>query len=247
MAINTNSRANRPVANLKYSAVLGCLYVANAFAEASIKEVKAIIGDDAWKQGFTGLAAGSTSVRARDLLEERGVVLATGGVSGKLISVQTRMVPVSGSGEQPYLNVGLDDGNEVCFFSVDLMTGGAQMLLRKLANLGYGDEITVNLFGKMGDIREGASRAYADHSASVKKGDDQVPALDITETLIPEKQAAEAEVKKLRNCSKELVRAQVNAVELAFFENLLNDVATRIKEQADAAKTARRQQEQAPA
>lgn len=174
------SKSNHSVFNLRYSAFLGMMYLSTTDAEKFISESKALVGEEEAKKGFKGNKGDSASGKALDFLRQKGITPVN--VSGILSSARVIDRDVDGR-PTPYLNVGLKDGEERYFLSVNLAQHAAQMLVRKLANAEFGVEAAINMFATYGQ-REGATRAYADHGASLRQNGNEVQSVSL-KTIYP--------------------------------------------------------------
>lgn len=185
MAIHTTQNA-APAFSIRYSAFLGMLYVSNTEVEQHIKEAKALVGETEVKKGFQGNKGDSPSAKALSFLKDKGVVPVK--VSGTLTSARVIEREVDGR-KTPYLTVCLKDDDGRYYLSVDLGHSGAQMLVRKLANAEPGVATEISMFATYGQ-REGASRPYADHGASVKQNGKEVAGISPKDALAPRVDAA---------------------------------------------------------
>lgn len=159
--VQSSTTISLPITNVAYSATIGGMYVRNPENETKLASVKADVGDAEWKKGFQG----STS-KAVQLSRKAG--LGNIKLSGILTSVRVRDAESDGR-KTSYLNVGLRDADGRYYLSLDCGTESAQRLIRKLANCQPATETEISLWASMEDIKEGQSRAYASHGASVKQ------------------------------------------------------------------------------
>jgi len=180
MGITRSSEAVT-IHNLRYSAFLGMLYVSCPDVDALIDQAKAQVGEAEVKKGYQGTGADTASGKALAFLRERDVSPIA--IQGILTSVQVKDHEADGR-VTPYLKVGMKDGNDRFYLSVDLGQAGAQMLARKLANAEAGVETTLKLFATW-QQRPGASRPYADHGATLKQSGKEVPGVDPQTALVP--------------------------------------------------------------
>lgn len=218
-----STQSNIPATSLRYSAFLGMLYVSTPETEASIKEAKAAVGGDTEvKKGFMGDRGDTASAKARKILADKGITPVK--VTGSLTSARIIERDVEGR-PTPYLNVGLRDEEGRYYLSLALAQSAAQKLVRKLANAQPGTETTLNIFGTYGK-KEGADRAYADHGASLKQGE-EVPSIDPREKLVPTINAALEAVKAAGVDDKDTLNKRRAAVELKFHAELMKDVETK--------------------
>ena len=175
-----------PVTNLRYSAFLGMLYVSNDASEALIREAKAVVGESEVKKGFTGNVGETPSAKACAFLREKGVLSCN--VTGYLSSA--RVVDKSVDGRPtPYLQIGLRDDTGRYYISVDLSQPAAQMAARKLANAEPGQFSQIELFATYTQ-KEGASRAFANHSCTFKQNGAEVVSVNPKDALVPRVESA---------------------------------------------------------
>jgi len=175
-----------PVTNMRYSAFLGMLYVSNDASEALIREAKAVVGENEVKKGFTGNIGETPSAKACAFLRERGV--SSCNVTGYLSSA--RVVDKSVDGRPtPYLQIGLRDDTGRYYISVDLSQPAAQMAARKLANAEPGQFSQIELFATYTQ-KEGASRAFANHSCTFKQNGAEVVSVNPKDALVPRIESA---------------------------------------------------------
>jgi hypothetical protein len=166
MGFNTNTGASKSF-SLQYSATLGMLFLANEANTEVLKKVKAEVGEAEWKKGFQGKASKAVKMAA-----DAG--LKGGSVTGVLSSAWAKPVEVSGR-ETMYLTVGLKDADGRYYVSLPMASEAAQKLTRKLVNCQPGVETEISVFATMDDKpREGQTRIFASHGASVKQGGEQV-------------------------------------------------------------------------
>lgn len=182
MAVTPANEGNgAPLTNLRYNATLGYIYVSNAETEAKIAAIRLTIGDTDWKKGFQGAAGDTPSARALKLAKEQGITPVK--MSGRLSSVKLIDREVNGR-MTPYLNVTLKDDEGRYHLSIDPNNAAAQKLARKLFNAKPGEETTVGLFATYGQ-KPGRDRAYAEHNATVKQNNVEVPGVSPSEALQP--------------------------------------------------------------
>ena len=175
-----------PATNVRYSAFLGMLYVSNDSSETLIREAKTLVGESEVKKGFTGNVGDSPSAKACNFLREKGV--SSCNVTGYLTSA--RVVDKSVDGRPtPYLQIGLRDDSGRYYISVDLSQPAAQMAVRKLANAEPGQFSQVELFATYTQ-KEGASRAYANHSCTFKQNGSEVLSVNPKDALVPRVESA---------------------------------------------------------
>lgn len=219
MGIQQN-QSSTPATNLRYSAFLGMMYVSNAESEAAIKEVKAAIGGDTEvKKGYAGDRGDTPSAKARKMLADKGIMPVS--IIGTLTSARVTDRDVEGR-PTPYLNVGFRDADGRYYLSIALANSAAQKIVRKLASAQPGVETSLNVFGTYGK-KEGADRAYADHGASIKQGD-EVPSIDPRVSLVPAVDAAMEALKAAGVEDKETLSTRRQAVELKFHREIMVDV-----------------------
>ena len=202
--------------NVRYSAFLGMLYVSNPETESAIGAVKAQIGEDTVKMGFTGVTPDSPSGRARNALREQGIVPVS--LVGELRT--------SAGVERQYLTLGVRDADGRYFLSVDLTSKASQMLVRKLANAEPGFETKVSMFATYGK-KPNKDRAYADHGVSLVQGESEIKGVDPQIDLLPRREAALEQLRKIPGVAKEVLNAQASAIELQFHLELLEGIERR--------------------
>jgi hypothetical protein len=175
-----------PVTNLRYSAFLGMLYVSNDSSEGLIRETKAVVGENEVKKGFTGNIGESPSAKAVAALRAKGVTSCN--VTGYLTSARVVDKVVDGR-PTPYLQIGLKDDSGRYYVSVDLSQPAAQMAVRKLANAEPGQFSQIELFATYTQ-KEGASRAFANHSCTFKQNGSEVLSVNPKDALVPRVESA---------------------------------------------------------
>lgn len=210
--------------NVRYSAFLGMLYVSSPDSEAAIGSVKAQIGEEVVKQGFTGVTPDSPSGRARNALREQGIVPVS--LVGELRTVRLVRRETSAGVERQYLNLGVRDADGRYFLSVDLTAKSTQMLVRKLANAEPGFETKVAMFATY-SRKPNKDRAYADHGVSLVQGDSEIKGVDPQIDLLPRREAALEQLRKIPGVAKEVLNAQASAIELQFHLELLEGIERR--------------------
>lgn len=217
-----STQGTASITNVRYSAFLGMLYVSTPETEAAIKEAKALVGEAEVKKGYQGNKGDSPSAKALNFLRDKNVSSVK--VSGTLTSARVIERDVDGR-KTPYLNVGLKDDDGRYYLSVDLGQAAAQMLARKLVNAEVGVPTEIGMFATYGQ-REGASRAYADHGASLKQSGLEIKSVDPKESLVPRINAA---MKALEDAGvskddKETFAKRRAKVELEFHAELMKKV-----------------------
>lgn len=217
------SANSAPLFSIRYSAFLGAMYLLNEDSAAAIKAVKAEIGEDEVKKGFTG-NTGATA-KARDTLRNAGVQF--GRMHGALTGVRLIERDVQGR-KTPYLSLTVSDDDGKYNLSVAVAARGTQMLIRKLANAKIGEQTEIGLFATYGQ-REGADRAYAEHGATLKQFNAEVKGIDPKETLSPTVNAAVEALKAAGVDDKETISRRRAAVELQFHVSLLQDIESKFK------------------
>ncbi len=223
MAIQS-TQSSKSVVFLRYSAFLGMLYVSNPDVEALIKEAKALVGEAEVKKGYQGNKGDSSSGAALSYLRDKGVTPVK--VAGILASATTIDRDVDGR-QTPYLSVNLIDGEERYFLSVDLSQSSAQMLARKLANAEIGVHTEINMFATFGQ-REGATRAYADHGASLKQAGIEIKSVNPQDNLVPRINADIQKLEEVGMADKETVAKRRAKVELEFHLELMEAVTEKV-------------------
>lgn len=208
--------------NVRYSAFLGMLYVFTPENELLINEAKALVGEAEVKKGYQGYKGDSSSAKSLGFLRDKGITPIK--VSGTLTSARVIEREVDGR-KTSYLNVGLRDDDGRYYLSVELGQSAAQMLARKLANADVGVDTEISLFATYGQ-REGASRAYADHGASLIQHGFQIKSIDPRESLVPKVNAAlnALELAGVSKDDKETFAKRRAKVELEFHRELLEAV-----------------------
>jgi hypothetical protein len=217
------STSSAPLFNIRYSAFLGDLFLLNDASEAAIKAVKAKIGEDEVKKGFTGNAG--ISGKAKTDLRKEGVLF--GRMNGALTGVRLIERDVQGR-KTPYLSLTVTDDDGKYNLSVSVAQRGAQMLIRKLANAKISQQAEIGLFATYGQ-REGAERAYAEHGATLKQQGVEVKGIDPQEKLSPAVNAAVEALKAAGVDDKETISRRRAAVELQFHVSLLQDIEAKFK------------------
>jgi len=209
------------VTNVRYSAFLGMLYVSNPQTEAAIAAVKAEIGEDTVKQGFVGITPDSASGRARNTLRDQGISPVS--LVGELRTARLVKRDTAGGVERQYLNLGVRDADGRYFVSVDLSMKSTQMLVRKLVNAVPGVETKVSMFATYGK-KPGKDRAYADHGVSLVQGDSEIRGIDPQIDLMPRRDAALQQLRKIPGVAQAVLNAQSAAIELDFHRELLEGI-----------------------
>lgn len=221
MAIQT--KTNNSIFNLRYSAFLGMLYISNKETESFISDAKALVGDDEAKKGFKGSKGDSASAKALDFLRQHGITPVN--VSGTLTGARIIERDVDGR-PTPYLNVGLKDGEERYYISVNLSQDAAQMLVRKLINAEFGVDTELNMFASYGQ-REGANRAYADHGASLRQNGNEVKSFSPKEQLSPRIEADKQKLLDAGITDKETLATRRAKIELDYHLELMTTVMAK--------------------
>lgn len=222
MAIQT--KTNHSAFNLRYSAFLGMLYVSTPESEALISDAKALVGDEEAKKGYKGNKGDSASAKALDFLRQKGITPIN--VSGILNSARVIERDVDGR-PTPYLNVGLKDGEERYYVSVNLSQEAAQMLVRKLVNAEIGVHTELNMFATYGQ-RPGATRAYADHGASLRQNGNEVKSVSPKEQLSPRIEADKEKLLGAGIADKETLATRRAKIELDFHVELMTAVTANV-------------------
>ena len=217
------STSSAPLFNIRYSAFLGDMFMLNDASEAAIKAVKAEIGEDEVKKGFSGNTG--SSAKAKAALRKDGVLF--GRMNGALTGVRLIERDVQGR-KTPYLSLTVTDDDGKYNLSVSAAQRGAQMLIRKLANAQIGQQTEIGLFATYGQ-REGADRAYAEHGATLKQSGVEVKGTDPKETLSPAVNAAVEALKAAGVDDKETISRRRAAVELKFHVELLENIEASFK------------------
>lgn len=233
------STSSAPLFNIRYSAFLGDMYLLNEASEASIKAVKAQIGEDEVKKGFSGNAG--TSGKAKNTLRNDGVLF--GRMNGLLTGVRLIERDVQGR-KTPYLSLTVSDSDGKYNLSVSAAQRGAQMLIRKLANAQISQPTEIGLFATYGQ-REGADRAYAEHGATLKQSGVEIKGIDPKEKLSPAVNAAVDALKAAGVDDKETISRRRATVELNFHVELLQNIEAKFK--AFYAEREQRMDDHAPA
>lgn len=223
MAIQSTN-TNHSIFNLRYSAFLGMLYISNPESETLISEAKALVGDEEAKKGFRGIKGDSASAKALEFLRQKGISSVT--LSGVLSSARIIERDVDGR-PTPYLNVGLKDGDERYYVSVNLSQQAAQMLVRKLVNAEFGAHTELNMFATYGQ-REGATRAYADHGASLRQAGSEIKSVSPREQLAPRIDADKQKLFEAGITDKETLAARRAKIELEFHVELMSAVTAKV-------------------
>ncbi|QEY16028.1 hypothetical protein D0C16_08575 [Cellvibrio sp. KY-GH-1] len=224
MAIQSN-QSNQSVFNLRYSAFLGMMYLSNDESEALISEAKSLVGVEEAKKGFKGSKGDSASAKALDFLRQKGVTPVS--VSGILNSARIIERDVEGR-PTPYLHIGLREGDERYYVSVNLAQEAAQMLVRKLINAEFGVHTDLRMFATYGQ-REGANRAYADHGASLRQGGSEIKSVSPKEHLAPRIDADKEKLQAAGITDKETLAARRAKIELEFHVELMSAVAAKVE------------------
>lgn len=221
MAIHSTQNTTS-IVNVRYSAFLGMLYVSTPENEAAIKEAKALVGEAEVKKGYQGNKGDTPSAKALNFLRDKNVTSVK--ISGTLTSARVIERDVDGR-KTPYLNVGLKDDDGRYYLSVDLGQAAAQMLARKLVNAQAGAPTEIGMFATYGQ-RQGASRAYADHGATLKQSGVEIKSVDPKESLVPRINAAMKALEDagVSNDDKETFAKRRAKVELEFHSELMKKV-----------------------
>jgi hypothetical protein len=223
----TNTANDVSTTNVRYSAFLGMLYVSSTENEALIKAAKIHAGGESEvKKGFQGNKGDSPSAKAIALLREKGVTPCK--VSGVLTGARVIERDVEGR-KTPYLNVSLKDEDGRYYISIALAQSGAQMLARKMVNAEPGVETEIIMFATYGQ-KEGATRAYANHGATVRQHGKEVVSLDPKGSLVPQVNAATKALKDAGVDDKETIGKRRQAVELQFHLGLMTKVEQKFSD-----------------
>lgn len=212
-----------PLFNIRYSAFLGAMYLLTEESANAIKAVKAEIGEEQVKKGFTG-NTGATA-KARNALRNEGVQF--GRMNGAVTGVRLIERDVQGR-KTSYLSLTVSDEDGKNNLSIAVAARGAQMLIRKLANVQIGQQAEIGLFATYGQ-REGAERAYAEHGATLKQNGVEVKGIDPKENLSPAVNAAVEALKAAGVDDKETISRRRAAVELNFHVELLQNIEAKFK------------------
>ena len=218
MGIVTGGNAqNLPITNVSYSATIGGMYVRNPENEAALNAVKAEVGEAEWKKGFQG-------PNSKAVQQARKVGLGNIKLTGKLTSVKPREVEADGR-KTTYVQVGMKDADGRYFLSLDIGSESAQRLVRKLFNAKPGLETEIGLWARMEDIREGQTRAYASHAASVKQDAQEVPGVSPADELKGLVQTALNVLKDAGVDDKEMLAKRRAKVTAEYHIGLVNKIA----------------------
>lgn len=238
MGIRSNT-ANANITYVRYSAFLGMLYVSTPANEKLIDEAKSLAGGEAEvKKGFAGTRGDTSSAKARAFLANQGVDGIA--IDGILINAYVAPVEINGGSKTPYLSMTLEDDHRRYRVSVNLEQPGAQMLARKLTNATPGVQTTLNMFATY-DLKEGASRAYANHAASLRQDGTEVKGEDPRVQLIPRVEAALIALQAAGVNDKKTLRARNDQVELDYHVEVMKSVERMFKAYYDAAEQAHEQ------
>lgn len=219
MAFTQNNSSSK-IVNLQYSATLGLLYMATKENQDLLKKVKAEIGDDNWKKGYQG-----PNSQAVTVAKANGLV--GGNVDGTLTSVYID-TKNDGGRDDHYLKVGLKDGDTRYFISVAISSEAGQKLARKLANAEIGVKTQVSLFASY-EKKEGASRAYGSHGASVKQDGREIVSVDPQTNLVPAINAAVEALKGVGIDDKETIGKRKQKVSMDWHIDLVRQMEERVK------------------
>ena len=217
--VSQGPKAN--VINVRYSAFLGMLYVSSEASESAIAAIKAQIGEDTVKQGFVGLTPDSASGRARNTLRDQGISPVS--LVGELRTARLVRRETSAGVERQYLNLGVRDVDGRYFLSVDLSAKSTQMLVRKLTNAVPGVETKVSMFATYSK-KPNKDRAYADHGVSLVQGDSEIKGIDPQIDLMPRREAALQQLRKIPGVAQAVLNAQSASIELDFHRELLEGI-----------------------
>lgn len=219
------SKTSSSIFNLRYSAFLGMLYISTDESESFIDEAKALVGEDEAKKGFKGNRGDSASAKALEFLRQKNIKPIQ--VSGALTSAKI-IERVIEDRPTPYLNVSLKDGEERYYLSVNLGQDAAQMLVRKLVNAEFGAITELNMFATFGQPREGATRAYADHGASLRQDGQEIKSLSPKEQLAPRVEADKQKLIAAGVTDKETLATRRAKIELDYHVELMTVVASKV-------------------
>lgn len=225
MAIHKPTRgAGGNAINVRYSALLGGLYVSNPEVEAELDKIKAeVCGKD--PAAFTGFGNGSNSSRAANMAREKGIDYGIQ-VEGELVYAASRTTPEG----YEYAAIGLRDGGETVFISTPLAIGSTQMMVRKLLNANPGERVTVSLFATYDESKDESGRFFPNHHASIKDAEGkEIPGVNPQEELQPMLDEA---IKKLQAAGvddKETINKRRSVLTLDWHKGLLNESVARFE------------------
>ena len=226
MGINSTSQ-NGATTFVRYTSFLGMLYVSNEENEAHIKAAKIHAGGEAEvKKGYQGYKGDTPSAKALAFLRDKG--LSACKVSGILSSAHVIEREIEGR-KTPYLNVNLKDEDGKYVISVALAHSGAKMLARKMVNAEPGVNTEISMFATYGQ-KEGATRAYANHGATVRQHDKEVLGISPKDSLVPQVNAAIEALKNAGVDDPETIGKRRQAVELQFHLGLMTEVEQKFSD-----------------
>lgn len=213
-----------PLQTLKYSAFLGGIFASDEATEAKINEaINAVGGETVRKKGFSGSGPDSPSAKALAILKDAGITPIR--MKGPLTSVKVTERTVNGAPAN-YLNVTLGTLAGKQFLSIDMTNKAAQDLVRRLTDAEPAIETEISLYATYGQ-REGASRAYADHHASVKQNDKALRGTNPAD-MWPAINAKKDALKSAGISDKAMLQAVANKVALQFHLDLIPVIRTKI-------------------
>ncbi|MDH4275843.1 MAG: hypothetical protein OEW08_12475 [Gammaproteobacteria bacterium] len=218
------------VLNVRYSAFLGMMYVADPETEVLIEQAKALVGEVEVKKGYTGSKGDSSTAKALKFLRDAGCNPIKN-ISGILTSAKMIERELQTSRKSLYLTIGLRDEDTKLWLSIDASQPGAKMLARKLATVEPGVATEISLFATY-DQRPGAARAYGNHGASVKQHGKEVEGIDPKALLSPRIEAAISALVAagIPKTDTETHSRRKSSVELAFHIELMQGVEKKFAE-----------------
>lgn len=202
-----------------YSSVAGMAYVNNAEAVIAFDAAKAAIGEAEWKKGF-GDKAKTASIRK--VLKDHGVQEVN--VSGQLTNAKIR-VQTGDKGTFKFLDVTLRDGDERAIVSLNEGSAMARSVINKLVNAKIGENTTLSMFATY-NKSDADGKFYANHGASVKQAEHEVPvSIDRKTEIVPLIDAKKAALKSAGIVDDKTVRAAVDNVLSGFYDGVYAKVA----------------------
>jgi hypothetical protein len=221
--------SNGPSHNVRYSTLLGGLFMATEGNLAVIEDAKKEFTDAQLKQGFVGDAG----KKVRDTVEKANDSIIIGGFDGKLTYCSLDKRDVNGT-EMEYVTIGCTDKGETTFFSTALATEVAMSLINKLANAEFGvyTKVTAN-----GQVQRGqgqyAGKLFAQHSVFIEQGSTdnltQLKGADRSSLKIQQDQTVAA-LAANDITEKDAVAKAKKSVAVKWHRNLLQDILKRYQE-----------------
>ncbi|MBW5284112.1 hypothetical protein [Burkholderia gladioli] len=160
----------------EYSSTPGVLVASNEATRKVIVESRKLVGDDAWKRGFDGLAGNSVARQVRKFLSENGIPPNTE-LDGELVAAYySEREHDNGVYQDIRFKLVDKENGEGYLVTLPIASSAGQLLIRKLANdaVTRGTKISkFSVFPGNGRKDEATNRVYFDHSVQLKGEDGQ--------------------------------------------------------------------------